>query len=255
MKKLHFALSISLVFLGCSPQRNLVYFSNLSEVSQSQIANHSELKIQKNDQISISLTSLNAEYDVLFANATNHNLVNGTSNNLVNGKSGYRVNNNGRITLPRIGDIKVEGLNIEEVQALVTKELRKHIKEPVVTAQLINFKITVIGEVNKPSSLSVPGDQLNLLEALGMAGDMTVYGRRDNVLVIRETNGVRDMVRLNLNNKNIYESPYFHLKQNDIIYVEPDKSKEKEYSPNNRALPIITACISAVAVLATALIR
>lgn len=255
MKKLHLALLMSLILLGCSPQRNLVYFSNLSNVSQSQIGNRSELKIQKNDQISISLTSLNAEYDVLFANATNSVMVNGTSNNLANGKSGYRVDNNGMITLPRIGNIKVEGLNIEEVQVLVTKELRKHIKEPIVTAQLINFKITVIGEVNHPSSLNVPGDELNLLEALGMAGDMTVYGKRDNVLVIRETDGVRNMVRLNLNDKNIYESPYFHLKQNDIVYVEPDKSKEKTYSSNNRALPIITACISAVAVLATALIR
>lgn len=247
MKKIHFALSISLVLLGCSPQRNLVYFSNLSQISQSQISNPSDLKLQKNDQISISLTSLNAEYDALFAGATN--------SNLINGKPGFRVDNNGRITLPRIGELKVEGLNIEQVQALVTKELRKHIKEPVVTAQLVNFKITVIGEVNRPSSLSIPGDELNLLEALGMAGDMTVYGKRDNVLVIREKDGVRNMIRLNLNDKNIYESPYFHLKQNDIIYVEPDKAKEKEYSPNNRALPIITACISAVAVLATALIR
>ena len=255
MRKLYFALSISLVFLSCSPQRNLVYFSNLSKVSQSQIGNLPELKLQKNDQISISLTSLNTEYDVLFANATSASMVSGPNNNSIYGKSGYRVNNKGMITLPRIGDIRVEGLSIEEVQRLVTKELRKQIKEPIVTAQLINFKITVIGEVNHPASVSIPGDELNLLEALGMAGDMTVYGKRDNVLVIRETNGVRDMGRLNLNDKNIFESPYFHLKQNDIVYVEPDKSKEKTYSSNNRALPIITACISAVAVLATALIR
>lgn len=255
MRKLYFTLSISLVLLGCSPQRNLVYFSNLSKVSQSQIGDLPELKIQKNDQISISLTSLNTEYDVLFANATSASVVSGPNSNSIYGKSGYRVNNNGMITLPRIGDIKVEGLSIEEVQSLVTKELRKQIKEPIVTAQLINFKITVIGEVNHPASVSIPGDELNLLEALGMAGDMTVYGKRENVLVIRETNGVRDMVRLNLNDKNIFESPYFHLKQNDIVYVEPDKSKEKTYSSNNRALPIITACISAVAVLATALIR
>lgn len=247
MKKTHFALLLSLILLSCSPQRNLVYFSNLSEVSQSQIRSASDLRLQKNDQISISLTSLNAEYDALFAGAK--------PSDPVNGNTGYRVNNDGKITLPRIGDLKVEGLNIEQVQALVTKELRRHIKEPVVAAQLVNFKITVIGEVSRPSSLSVPSGELNLLEALGMAGDMTVYGKRDNVLIIRETNGVRNMIRLNLNDKNIYESPYFHLKQNDIIYVEPDKSKEKEFSPNNRALPIITACISAVAVLATALIR
>lgn len=247
MKKIHFILSISLVLLACSPQRNLVYFSNLSEVSNSQIKSIPELKLQKNDQISVTVTSLNMEYDALFASAN--------SNSAINGKPGFRVNNNGKIILPRIGEIPVEGLNIEEVQAVITKELKKQIKEPVVVAQLINFKITVIGEVNRPTSLNVPGEQLNLLEALGMAGDMTVYGKRDNVLVIREINGVRNMTRLNLNDKNVYESPYFQLKQNDIVYVEPDKSKEKQYSSNNRALPIITACISAVAVLLTALIR
>jgi len=247
MKKLYLVLLIPLILPACSPQRNLVYFGNLSEVSNSQITNQPELKLQKNDQISVSLTSLNAEYDILFTGANN--------NNAINGKPGYRVNNNGKITLPRIGDIPVEGLTIEQVQALITKELKKQIKEPVVVAQLINFKITVIGEVNHPASVSIPGDELNLLEALGMAGDMTVYGKRENVLVIREENGIRNMTRLNLNDKNIFESPYFHLKQNDIIYVEPDKAKEKEYSPNNRALPIITACISAVAVLLTALIR
>ncbi|WP_316811942.1 polysaccharide biosynthesis/export family protein [Pedobacter heparinus] len=247
MKNLYFALLLSQILLSCSPQRNLVYFSNLSELTNSQIKNQAELKLQKNDQLSISLSSLNVEYDALFVSANN--------NNAINGRLGFRVNNNGKITLPRIGDIMVEGLSIEEAQGLITKELKKQIKEPVVVAQLINFKITVIGEVNRPASINVPGDEINLLEALGMAGDMTVYGKRENVLVIREDKGVRNMVRLNLNDKSIYESPYFQLKQNDIIYVEPDKAKEKEFSPNNRALPIITACISAVAVLATALIR
>lgn len=255
MKKIYFALSFYLIFTGCSPQRNLVYFSNLSEVSSSQIRNEPLLKLQKNDQLSVSVTSLNTEYNVLFASANNNNVYGGGSNATIQNKAGFRVNNNGNITLPLLGDLQVEGLNIEEAQALITKELRKHVKAPVVDVELINFKITVIGEVNRPASITVPGDKLNLLEALGMAGDMTVYGKRDNVLVIRELNGVRNMTRLNLNDKNIYESPYFNLKQNDIVYVEPDKSKEKEYSSNNRALPIITACISAVAVLITALIR
>lgn len=252
MKNLYLILSIiSLALLAaCSPQRNLVYFSNLSEISSSQIKNEADLRLQKNDQLSIAISSLNPEYNVLFASSSSA----GTAN-AAGGKTTIRINNKGNINLPLLGEFSVEGLKIEEAQNLITKELSKHIKSPVVSVELTNFKITVIGEVNRPASLNVPGEQVNLLEALGMAGDMTVYGKRDNVLVIREINGVRNMTRLNLNDKNVYDSPYFQLKQNDIVYVEPDKSKEKEYSPNNRALPIITACISAVAVLATALIK
>lgn len=250
MKNLYLFLSLSSIFLACSPQRDLVYFSNLSEVANSQVKNETELRLQKNDQLSVSVNSLNAEYNVLFASTGNVG-----NSSTAGGKTTIRVNNNGMINLPLLGEIPVEGLKIEEAQQLIAKELRKQIKSPVVTVELVNFKITVIGEVNRPASLNVPGEQVNLLEALGMAGDMTVYGKRENVLVIRETNGVRNMIRLNLNDKNVYDSPYFQLRQNDIVYVEPDKSKEKQFSPNNRALPIITACISAVAVLATALIR
>lgn len=250
MKKICLFLSLSAILLACSPQRDLVYFSNLSEVANSPIKNETELKLQKNDQLNVSVSTLNPEYNVLFASSGN---VSSNSNSA--GKTTIRVSNKGTINLPLLGELNVEGLKIEEAQALITQELSKQIKKPVVSVELVNFKITVIGEVNKPATLTVPGDQLNLLEALGMAGDMTVYGKRHNVLVIRETNGVRNMTRLNLNDKNVYESPYFQLKQNDIVYVEPDKSKEKQFSPNNRALPIITACISAVAVLATALIR
>jgi polysaccharide export outer membrane protein len=196
------------------------------------------------------VNSLNTESNILFASSTGAAEADGS-----NKRSGFKVNNSGMVTLPVVGNLKVEGLRIEEAQKLITQELNKFVKSPVVDVQLLNFKITVIGEVNKPASFTVQGEQINLLEALGMAGDMTVYGKRENVLVIREINGERNMVRLNLNKQEVFQSPYFHLKQNDVIYVEPDKSKEKEFSPNNRALPIVTACISAVAVLVTALIR
>lgn len=251
MKALILVLCVSMAFLACSPQRNLVYFSNLSEVSNSQISHESDLRLQKNDQLNITVSSLNTEYNVLFASSGNA----GSNSNINGGRAGFKISNKGTITLPLLGELPVEGLKIEEARNLITKELSKQVKLPIVGVELVNFKITVIGEVNRPASLNVPGDQLNLLEALGMAGDMTVYGKRENVLVIRENNGVRNMTRLNLNDKNVYDSPYFQLKQNDIIYVEPDKSKEKEYSSNNRALPIITACISAVAVLLTAVLK
>lgn len=252
MKKRPYILVLSVLFFSaCVPQRDLVYFSNLSELAKQQISvAESEVKIQQADRLSISVNSLNTESNELFTKITE-------KTNTEESRSGqsYRVDQQGMITLPIVGSIKIEGLTIENAQKLITQSLSQFIKSPIVEMQLLNFKVTVIGEVNQPASFTVTGTQLNLLEALGMAGDMTVYGKRENVLVIREVNGIRNMVRLNLNKKEVFQSPYFHLKQNDIVYVEPDKSKEKEYSPNNRALPIITACISAVAVLLTALIR
>ena len=136
----------------------------------------------------------------------------------------------------------------------MVSQLNKFVKDPIVNMQFMNFRITVIGEVNSPSTFNVPNEQINLLEALGMAGDLTPYGKRENILVIRETEGKRSIVRLNINNRAILNSPYFYLKQNDVIYVEPDKSKSLEYSPNNRLMPLVVATISAVAVLSTALL-
>ncbi|MGE8243169.1 MAG: sugar transporter, partial [Sphingobacterium sp.] len=107
----------------------------------------------------------------------------------------------------------------------------------------------------KPSSFIIPGDHINLLEALGMAGDMTVYGKRENVLVIRQQNGKRIMKRLNLNQEDVLNDRFFNLMQNDIVYVEPDKSKAIEYSPSTRIMPIVIASISAVAVLISSILR
>jgi polysaccharide export outer membrane protein len=131
----------------------------------------------------------------------------------------------------------------------------QHVKSPVVDLRLSNFKITVIGEVNKPATFIINDEQVNVLEALGLAGDMTVYGRRENVLIIRNEDGNKTMTRLNLNKLESMKSPYFNLKQNDIVYIEPDRSKAVEYSQNTRLMPLIIASISAVAVLAAVLLK
>ncbi len=230
-------LSYVLIFSSCAPRRDLVYFSNLAKLTSEQKIEAQEVKIQQNDLLKIKLNSLSAESNALFTD------------------SGYRVNKEGKIHTPLTGDIKLEGLTIEEAQRFITASLGTSVKSSAVEIQLINFKVTVIGEVSKPSSFVVQGNNINLLEALGMAGDMTVYGKRENVLVIREQNGQRTLKRLNLNDENVLKSPFFYLKQNDIVYVEPDKSKATEYSANTRLMPIVIASISAVAVLITAVLR
>ncbi|MBB6235771.1 polysaccharide export outer membrane protein [Pedobacter sp. AK013] len=251
MKKVILFIAIyTSIISGCAARRDLVYFSNLAKQTSEVKLQGQEVKIQQNDLLSVSINSLNQESNVLFAVNTR----NASSEN--NYKvDGYRVSKDGMINLPVVGNVRLEGLTIEQAQATISKELDKYVKKPVVDVQLVNFKVTVIGEVNKPSTFTVQGDNINLLEALGMAGDMTVYGKRENILVIRQQDGQRVMKRLNLNNQDVMDSPFFYLKQNDVVYVEPDKSKAIEYSPNTRIMPVVIASISAVAVLITAVLR
>ncbi|ARS39575.1 sugar transporter [Sphingobacteriaceae bacterium GW460-11-11-14-LB5] len=251
MKKVILFIAIyTSIITGCAPRRDLVYFSNLAKQTSEVKLQGQEVKIQQNDLLSVSINSLNQESNVLFAVNTR----NASADN--NYKiEGYRVSKDGMINLPVVGNVRLEGLTIEQAQATISKELDKYVKKPVVDVQLVNFKVTVIGEVNRPSTFTVQGDNINLLEALGMAGDMTVYGKRENILVIRQQNGQRVMKRLNLNNQDVMDSPFFYLKQNDVVYVEPDKSKAIEYSPNTRIMPVVIASISAVAVLITAVLR
>ncbi|KIA95953.1 sugar transporter [Pedobacter kyungheensis] len=251
MKKVILFIAIyTCLATGCAPRRDLVYFSNLAKQTSDEKLPSQEVKIQQNDLLSVSINSLNQESNVLFA--VNTKAPSAENNYKV---EGYRVNKDGMINLPVVGNVRLEGLTIEQAQNTISRELDKYVKKPVVDVQLVNFKVTVIGEVNRPSNFTVQGDNINLLQALGMAGDMTVYGKRDNVLVIREQNGQRVMKRLNLNNQDVMNSPFFFLKQNDIVYVEPDKSKASEYSTNTRVMPLVIASISAVAVLITAVLK
>jgi len=251
MKRKHLLIIIYiLTFSSCAQKRDLAYFSNLAPQSAEKTIREESIKIQQNDLLSININSLNPESNTLFT-VNRQNAAGATDE----GPAGYRVAKDGMITLPVIGNIKVEGLTITQTQDSLIEKLAKYVKEPLVEVQLLNFKITVIGEVNTPSSFTIPGDHINLLEALGMAGDMTVYGKRENVLVIREQNGKRIMKRLNLNREDVLNDPFFNLMQNDIVYVEPDKSKAIEYSPSTRIMPIVIASISAVAVLISAILR
>lgn len=250
MKKIVTIALLSTVLLSCAGKRNLVYFSNLAK--HHEVANLSQqaITVQQDDLLRISVNSLSQESNLLFA----INNQNGSSKN-IDEQTGYRVNQNGEINYPVIGTVKVIGLTTSEVQSLLAAQLDRYVKKPIVDVRVINFKVTVIGEVNRPGTFNVQGDRINLLEALGLAGDMTVYGKRHNVLVIREQNGQRIMKRVNLNEPDVMNSVFFTLKQNDMVYVEPDKSKATEFSANTRLMPIVIASISAVAVLINAILN
>lgn len=251
--KLIFTLCCLLIVLltSCSRQRNLVYFSDLKDRTETSglVKNDGEPVILQNDILSITVNSASPESNQLFALAPVTTTING-----IYEREGYRVSSNGTIKFPVLGEVVLKGLTISGAQNLIESELKKYVKSPIVNIKFMNFRVTVIGEVNHPSTFNVSNEKINLLEALGLAGDMTPYGKRENVLLIREIDGKRTMARINLNQQNVMNSSYFYLMQNDVIYVEPDKAKSVEVSNNNRLMPLIVAAISAVAVLATALI-
>jgi polysaccharide biosynthesis/export protein len=237
---------------SCSTKRNLVYFGDLKDVAKLGSGSRVfEPIIQENDLLAINISTQSPESNVLFAVNADQK---GNSSEAY-GSGGYKVSKKGEVKLPVIGSTILKGLTIEQAQQAIAQKLDRYVKNSLVKINYLNFRVTVIGEVNTPSTFTLPDENINLLQALGMAGDMTPYGRRENVLVIRDINGDRKVARLNLNKGNVFDSPFFYLKQNDVVYVEADKSKALEYSKSTRLMPLFVATISALAVLTTTLIR
>jgi polysaccharide export outer membrane protein len=238
---------------ACNPTRNLVYFSNLKENDRYQTPPEAplELRLQPNDLVSIRVSSLNPESNALFnrgvlaapgAVATTLSAENTPT-------EGYLLDQSGDIDFPVLGKVKLGGLTNTEATTKMTTQIQQYVKSPIVTIRLLNFKVTVIGEVNRPSTFLVPTQRITILEALGLAGDMTAYGRRENVLLVREQNQVRSTTRLNLNDKALLTSPYFYLQQNDVIYVAPDKIKQVQASTNTLKLTLAGLGITIISAL------
>ena len=228
-------LACLFLFAACEPRRNLVYFSEGNPKASVALPMIMEIKIQQDDILRIFVTTLSVESNALFNPSAS--------------EIGYRVDNGGNINFPIIGQIKVDGLTIAQAQIKVSKEVEKYAKNPNVAVQFLNFKITVIGEVNRPNSFSVINDRINVLEALGLAGDMTIYGKRNNVLIIRQNGNERTMARINMNNRDVLNSPFFNLKQNDIVYVEPDRAKAASVSQNNRYIPLAISTVVSIGLI------
>jgi len=233
-----------MIFSGCA-KRNLVYFSDIDSQSNYNVKIESsvEPRIQSDDLLKITVSSLNQESNLLF----NAGILTTTGNNNVSTSplnEGYLVDKKGEINFPVLGKVKIGGLTKDEAIEEMSFRLREHVKDPIVNIRFLNFKVTVIGEVNKPSTFTVPTEKITILEALGLAGDMTAYGKRENILVIRDKDGVRSLNRLNLNDKGILSSPYYYLTQNDVVYVEPDKMKAVQANVNPNRNQFITIASS-----------
>ena len=235
IKGLILAAVALLSFQSCSTYRNINYMQDLQADKETKIEINKGILIQPKDLISIIVSSRSPEIASMFnlpivafqaANSTNYS----ASQSIL----GYSVDNDGCITFPVLGKIYVAGMNRWELadkikQMLVESDL---IKDPVVTVAFMNFKVSVMGEVAAPGTYTIDGDKITILEALSLARDLTIFGRRDNVAVIREQNGVRTTYQVDLRSTDLFNSPAYYLQQNDIIYVTPNKVKAGQSTIN-----------------------
>jgi polysaccharide export outer membrane protein len=252
-----------LIFSGfaltsCYNSRKAVYFNNIQDTTLSNTAATIEPVIQPNDLLNITVTSLNPEASMVFntPNITMPVTATSTGTTPTSGYGtpqlmGYLVNSDGTIKFPVLGSIKAAGLTKRQLENLLTDTLasRKLLVDPIVTARFLNFRVTVLGEVARPTTLNVANERISILEALGLAGDLTIYAKRDNVLLIREEGDKKIIRRIDLNSNEILLSPYYYLKTNDIVYVEPRKDKIAATSRTQQLLPIILSAASLVAVV------
>ncbi|HTM93731.1 MAG TPA: polysaccharide biosynthesis/export family protein [Flavisolibacter sp.] len=232
---------LCVLFCSCVNTREATYFNDLKDSTQFRSGTLPETFIKSSDILDITVSSLNPEATAIF-----------NPSHKANGENtGYLVEPNGTILFPVLGSIKVEGLTKEQLKAQLTKMLadKKLLVDPIVSVRFQNFRVTVLGEVKNPAVIPVPSEKISMLEAIGLAGDLTIYARRDNVLLIREENGVKMLKRINLNTNELLGSSYYYLKANDVIYVEPNKSKVASTSRTQAWLPAAFSGLSFVAIV------
>lgn len=183
------------------------------------------LRIQADDILSIQVSSRNPENVTAFQQQKSENVAS-SGEQALGIQDGYRVDENGDIILPFIGKVRAAGKTVLQLRQEISNKLIQFVPDATVQVRFLNFRVTMIGEVTRPNAYIIPNERLTILEAIGMAGDFTPYARRNSVLIIRERNQVREFVRLNTQDASLFSSPYFYLKPNDIVYVEPLKAKE-----------------------------
>jgi polysaccharide export outer membrane protein len=219
------------IFVGslvsCVSSKKVVYFNNLNDTLQAGLKNakaNFETPIQKNDLLAIAIGGSNPE-DLTILNSGSGNIPGAVANGNSSKSIGYLVEADGKIQLPFLGRIQAEGLTRLQLEDTLSDMLKDYTKNPVVNIKFLNYGFSVLGEVLRPGHFDMTNERTTILDAISAAGDLTTLGKRNNILVIREVNGKREFGRLNLLSKDAFKSPYFYLKTNDVVYVEPVSAK------------------------------
>ena len=231
-------LSLTLMVLAavsCSTPKEISYFQDLQAgVTELAITDPVEIKVSPKDKLSILVNSQDQKLNELF---NLQNTSGNTSNNRID--LGYTVDTQGFINFPVLGKVKVGGMTREQIAEYLTGQLKEKelIKDPVVTVEFINLGVSVLGEVNNPGRIKIDRDNMTILDAISEAGDLTIFGKREKVLVLRQENGKQRVYGINLCSADqLYTSPVYYLQQNDVVYVEPNNTKSRQSTVNGNTV-------------------
>jgi len=243
-----FLLPFVFFLFSCASRNNLIYFYNSTNINSKDSSSKYTPTLKSDDLLSIIVSTIDPDA----AKPFNLSVVSYSTNGQITGIptiQGYLIDSEGMIDFPVIGKIKLAGLSRSEATELLKEKLNVYISNPIVNVRILNFKISVIGDVRNPGSYTIPNERITILEALGLAGDINITGIRKNILVIREKNGVKNGYRVDITSSDILNSPVYYLNQNDVVYVEPNKTKinsSKSSSNTSIILTSIAVLISAI---------
>lgn len=250
LKSIFFFIVVSSM-TSCVQYEELLYFRKDVENARPQFPNDTiqnliALRIQKNDVLSITVHTFDPTLSAPF-NLMQPGIAGGAAAGGTSPFTSYIIDENGQIDFPVLGKLTLKGKTATEARMEITDALKKYLKDPVVNVRFVNFRISVIGEVNQPGTFAINNDRVTILEALSMAGDLTDYSNRTNVLIIREQDGIRKFGEFNLQSPEIFKSEYYYLKQGDVVYVEPTENKEAAVRDQlGEYIPWVSAAISAI---------
>ena len=236
------------LLFSCASRKDMVYYQDVDNLGSQQKSNSYEIKIQPDDLLMISVYAEDPEIAKSFSLNVSTGLSTGASIGSV-----YLVDAKGYIDFPTLGKMKVSGLTRTEVLEVLDTKISQYIKKPIISLSITNFKVSVQGEVGKPGTYPVLSERITLIEALSMAGDLTVFGKRDNILIIREIDGVKSYNRVNITKSGFMNSPFYYLAQNDVVYVEPNQNKIN-VAAINPSTGLIFSVLSILFTLATLII-
>jgi polysaccharide export outer membrane protein len=246
VKKLIPLIFVTLLF-SCASRQDVVYYQNIDNMAQQQNANSYEIRIQPDDLLMIIVSAEDPEIALPF-NLRSIAVQNPGSLDAAMGQQSmqlYLVDAAGSIEFPVLGKLKVGGLSRSEVLQMVQQKIGVYIKNPIINLRVMNFKVSVQGEVSSPGTYTVDSERVTLVEAISKAGDLTIYGKRDNILIIREIDGVKSYNRVDITKADFINSPFYYLAQNDVVYVEPNKTKINgaAIGPNTGVIISITSIL------------
>lgn len=258
LKSFILPLFLGAFFLSsCNFHRQITYFPDLRDTSITLVNSSFEPVIQKGDILYVGVTSADPISSAAF-NSSNLQPAQGAGgpNNFVqNVTAGLLVNTDGTIVMQNIGRIQAQGKTKAQLTDDIQKELISYLKDPIVNIRFMNYRITVLGEVNRPSTIPISNERVSIPEALGLAGDLTIYGKRNDILYIHENEGRKEFHRINLNDNSLFKSPYFYLQSNDILYVTPNNTKAYSTSQFPILWPAIVNSITLFLLVRNSFIR